>query len=87
MKPIARRKNLIVQKDTAELYIEDLISRKMIYLNPTSAFVWEQCDGKKEPNEIADEMGRELGVKVSEGVINMALERLSQECLLEGAYN
>ena len=85
MKPVARKNDLVVQKDTGELYIEDLLSRKLIYLNPTSAFVWEKCDGNKEPNEIADEMGRELGVKVSEGVVTMALQKLSQESLLVSA--
>lgn len=82
MKPIARRDNLKVKRDTGELFIEDLINAKFIHLNPTSAYVWEKCDGRKEPDEIAAEMGRELGVSVSEQVIAMALDRLSDEKLL-----
>lgn len=83
MKPIARRNDLLVRRDTGELFIEDLLNRKQIRLNPTSAFVWERCDGKRETYEIAAEMENELGVSVSESVILMALNRLYYERLLE----
>lgn len=82
MKPIARKENLNVRRDTGELFIEDLVNAKFIHLNPTSAYVWERCDGKKEPNQIAAELGRELGVSVSENVVSMALNKLSNEKLL-----
>ena len=85
MKPIARRNDLLVQRDTPELFIEDLLNRKHIRLNPTSAYVWERCDGKKETYEIAAEMADELGVSVSEGVVLMALNHLYYERLLEPA--
>lgn len=82
MKPIARRNDLVVQRDTGELFIEDLVNKKSIHLNPTSAYVWEKCDGKKNETEIAKEMGKELGVSVSEQVIRMALNKLSAESLI-----
>ncbi len=81
MKPVARKNDLVIQKNTGELFIEDLISKKSIYLNPTSAYVWEKCDGRKNESEIAREMGRELGVPVSEQVIKMAFSKLSSESL------
>lgn len=83
MKPIARRNDLIVKRDTGELFIEDLLNKKQIRLNPTSAYVWERCDGNKETYEIAAELADELGVSVSESVILMALNRLYYERLLE----
>lgn len=86
MKPIARRNDLVVQKDTGELYIEDLVSKKTIRLNPTSAYVWERCDGYKNETEIARELGQELGVSVSENVVRMALGKLSREHLLEPEF-
>jgi hypothetical protein len=86
MKPIARRNDLVVQKDTGELFIQDLVSKKMIYLNPTSAYVWEKCDGRKNEREIARELGMELGVSVSDRVVMMALDRLFEEHLLEPEY-
>ncbi len=87
MKPIARKENLVVQKDTGELFIEDLVSHRMIYLNPTSAYVWEKCDGQKDEIQIAREMGEELGVSVSEKVVTMALNKLFQESLLETSFH
>jgi hypothetical protein len=83
MKPVARRNNLVVQRDTGELFIEDLLNQKQIKLNPTSAYVWEKCDGRHETYEIAEEMGSELGVSVSESVVLMAINRLYSERLLE----
>ena len=85
MKPVARKENLVIQKDTGELFIEDLLTHRTIHLNPTSAYVWEKCDGCKNEFEIANELGRELGVSVSEKVIQMAFSKLSQEHLLETA--
>jgi hypothetical protein len=86
MKPVARKNNLVVQRDTGELFIEDLLNQKQIKLNPTSAYVWEKCDGRHETHEIAEEMGSELGVSVSESVVLMAINRLHSERLLEPAY-
>lgn len=83
MKPVARKNNLVVQHDTGELFIEDLLSHKQIKLNPTAAYVWEKCDGRHETYEIAREMENELGVSVSESVVLMALNRLYSERLLE----
>ena len=85
MKPVARRNDLVVERNTGELFIEDLVNRKSIHLNPTSAYVWEKCDGRHETYEIAEEMGSELGVSVSESVVLMALNHLNSERLLEPA--
>lgn len=74
---------MVVQRDTGEFFIEDLANRKSIHLNPTSAYVWEKCDGRHETFEIAEEMESELGVTVSENVVLMALNRLYSEKLLE----
>ena len=83
MKPIAKKENLKVKNDTGELFIEDVVKARYIHLNPTSAYVWEKCDGEHAPEQIADEMGKELGRSVSERVIAMALDKLSREELVE----
>ena len=83
MKPIARKENLKVKQDTGELFIEDVLNAKFIHLNPTSAYVWEKCDGNHEPVEIAMEMGQELGITVSEKVVAMAIDKLSEIELVE----
>jgi hypothetical protein len=83
MKPIARKHDLLIQEETGELFIEDLLNANAICLNPTSAYVWQKCDGKKEPQDIAQEMQKELGVPVSERLVSFAIDRLSAERLLE----
>jgi Coenzyme PQQ synthesis protein D (PqqD) len=85
MKPIARTNDLVVKRDTGELFIEDVLNHNLIHLNPTSAYVWEKCDGSKDTGEIAAEMGNELGIPVSENVILMAVSRLQGDRLLEFA--
>ncbi len=85
MKPVARKNDLVVERETGELFIEDLLNHKKIKLNPTSAYVWERCDGRRETYQIAEEMENELGVSVSESVVLMALNRLYSERLLEPA--
>ncbi|MEZ5427695.1 MAG: PqqD family protein [Pyrinomonadaceae bacterium] len=83
MKPIARKNDLEIKEDTGELFIRDLRNSKAICLNPTSAYVWQKCDGRKDTDEIAKEMQEELGVPVSEDLVSLALDRLSSARLLE----
>ncbi len=82
MRPIARKEDLVVKKETGQLYIEDVVNRKYIFLNPTSTFVWERCDGNKDESTIAREMGDELGVPVSESVVSQIMNKLFAEKLL-----
>ncbi len=86
MKPTARKNNLKVTRDTGELFIDDLANGQQIYLNPTSAYIWEKCDGKKDVGEIAMEMERELGMTVSEKVVSLALSKLAKSRLLEPEF-
>ncbi len=83
MKPIARRNDLVVKEVTGELFINDLRNEKAICLNPTSAYVWQKCDGRKGSDEIAEEMQNELGVPVSERLVSFVIDFLSTEHLLE----
>ena len=82
MKPLAKTKDLVVKRDTGELFIEDLVKNTEIHLNPTSAYVWEKCDGKRSVKEIADEMEFELGMNVSESVVEQAIAKLRSEDLI-----
>lgn len=83
MKPLARTNDLLVERDTGELFIQDLQNDNFICLNPVSAFVWEKCDGSHNTEEIAREMEQEIGVPVSIGLISNTLDRLVSERLLE----
>lgn len=86
MNPLARKNDLIVEKVTPELFIHDLKENKFICLNPTSAYIWEKCDGKHSKQEIAKDMQSELGLTISERLIEMTLARLQSDCLLETSY-
>jgi Coenzyme PQQ synthesis protein D (PqqD) len=85
MKPIARQEDLSIRRNTGELYIHDLKHEAYICLNPTTAYVWEKCDGRHDKQDIAQAMESELGVKVSEGLINSTLDLLVAERLIETA--
>ena len=83
MKPIARKNNLVVTRDTGELFITDLSNEEAICLNPSTAYVWEKCDGNHAPEEIAQEMCEELGVPVSENFVSYALNNLTEKRLVQ----
>ena len=83
MKPKARKEDLVVKRDTGELYIEDMTNESEIHLNPVSAYVWEKCDGERDTEAIALEMERELGMKISEKVVAMAVTKLLDNNLIE----
>ncbi len=83
MKPIAIRNDLVITEETGELFIEDLRTANAICLNPTSAYVWQKCDGNHEPSEIAEEMQNELGIPVSESLVSYAVNHLISQHLVE----
>lgn len=83
MNPIARKENLVVEQDTGDLFIHDLQREKHICLNPVSAFVWKKCDGNHNAEDIARDLEKEIGVKVSTGLINSTVDRLFYDRLLE----
>jgi hypothetical protein len=83
MKPIARKNDLVIQEETGELFIKDLRNANAICLSPTSAYVWQKCDGNRETHEIAIEMERELGVPVSDNLVSFAIDHLSEQLLVE----
>jgi len=83
MNPVARKNDLVIERDVVDLFIHDLQSEKYILLNPVSAFVWKKCDGKHNTEEIAHDLEMEVGTKVSLGLISSTVEKLFSERLLE----
>ncbi len=83
MKPIARNKNLVVQQADDELLIYDLDTNKAICLNRTSAFIWENCDGKKSFQGIAEVVEKKFGELVSEDFVKFAVDQLKKENLID----
>ncbi len=83
MKPLARKTNLVIEENSPEFYIHDLVNKKFITLNPISAYVWRKCDGNHSTDEIAEEFKREHGLTISTGLVYSSIMRLASECLLE----
>ena len=76
---------LIVEQLTTEVMVFDKNRNKAFCLNPTAAFVWNQCDGQTTIEEIA---ARSVGSSVGElaaETVRFALETLWNDGLLEPA--
>jgi len=85
--PTARRDDLVVQETDSEVLVYDLKSNKASCLNSTAALVWNQCDGRKNVDEITKAVSAFTESQVSTDVINLALSQLSKSRLLEGQYS
>lgn len=81
--PNARKKGLVVQEVPNEVLIYDLETDKAHCLNETAAAVWRFCDGKTPVQQIARAVGRELGREVSDHLVWLAIDQLSEHRLLE----
>jgi hypothetical protein len=81
--PLARREGLIVEQMPDEVLVYDLDRHKAHCLNSTSAYVWQQCDGKSNVASIARRMEKQFKAKVNEDLVYLALEQLGKDHLLE----
>src|SRR5579862_353816 len=79
---LARSEELVVQELPDEVLVYDLKHHTAHCLNKTSAFVWNHCDGRTTPDQIARLMEQELRTKVSDDVIWFALNNLGKADLL-----
>src|SRR5262245_56005745 len=84
--PTARRDDLVVQETDGEVLVYDVRSNKASCLNSTAALVWNQCDGRKNVNDITEAVSTFTKNKVSSDVINLALSQLSKSRLLQEQY-
>jgi hypothetical protein len=80
---LARKENLVVQEMPDEMLVYDLKQHKAHCLNQTAAFVWGHCDGRTTAAEIAKLMEEKWSKPASEGMVWLALEKLSRANLLQ----
>ena len=83
--PLARKSDIVVQETSDEVLVYDLISNKAVYLNNTSALVWQSCDGKKSIGEIADILSVKTRELVSDELVSLAVTELAKHKLLQNA--
>jgi hypothetical protein len=69
----------------AELLIYDESTHRAWCLNPSSACIWQLCDGRNTMGEIAARAANELGHAVNEELVLFTLQELQEEGLLQGA--
>ena len=81
--PAARQEGLIVQELSDEVLVYDQQRHKAHCLNQTAAVVWRQCDGRRGAPEVARRASAELGARVGEEVVWLAVEELGRRGLLK----
>jgi coenzyme PQQ synthesis protein D (PqqD) len=81
--PRARKSGLVIKRLADEVLVYDQETHKAHCLNPSSALVWNYCDGRKTAREIARLLSSEAGAVFDEEVIWLALEQLERFSLLE----
>lgn len=74
---------MIVQELSDEVLVYDLSTDKAYNLNETSSFVWQNCDGGRDVDELAQAMTKKFNRPVSEEMVWLALEGLKKEGLVE----
>jgi hypothetical protein len=83
--PLARKEELVIQEADNEVLIYDLRENRAYCLNQTSAMIWEACDGTKDADAIATEVGKKLREKVTGEMVDLGLGELSRNGLVMNA--
>jgi len=81
--PTARKNGIVMQEMPDEVLIYDLDTNKAHCLNETSALVWKACDGSNTVGDISRLCGDQMGAKVPEELVWLAIDQLSKNNLLE----
>jgi hypothetical protein len=81
--PKARETELVVQELKGELLIYDLNNNKAYCLNPTSAMIWNLCDGNNSVLDITKQAGKKLKQPVTDELVYLALDQFKADNLLD----
>ena len=82
LNPIARSNGLVVQEMPDEVLVYDMDSNKAHCLNETAAFVWKSCDGTNSVADIVREFETNVGGRVSEDFVWLAIDQLRENGLM-----
>ena len=81
-KPKARKDRLIVKELPDETLVYDLDSDLALCLNTTANAVWKNCDGLQSITDIGKSLEKEMGKRVDEDLVWLALDQLEEHKLL-----
>lgn len=85
--PRARQHEVVVEELPDETLVYDLKRHRAHCLNPTSALVWQNCDGRTTMAEAAGILEDKLGVPRGDEMVRLALYQLQKAKLLEEGVN
>ena len=80
--PKARKDRLIIKELPDETLVYDLDSDLAHCLNTTANAVWKNCDGLQSITDIGKSLEKEMGTRVEEDVVWLALAQLEEHKLL-----
>jgi hypothetical protein len=80
---VARRSGLVVRDLDDEVLVYDRDRDKAHCLNRSAAAVWDRCDGRTTPAQIASMLQDEFGTPIDESFVCLALNQLSRDHLLD----
>jgi hypothetical protein len=75
---------ITIREIEGEILIYDDRTHRAWCLNPSSACIWQLCDGQNTVGKIAAGAAKELGSSVNEELVLLTLEELQEKGLLEG---
>jgi len=81
--PVARKNGLVIQEVPDEVLVYDTDTDRAHCLNKTAAAVWRSCDGNNSVSDITKLLEVELGNKVSDDLVWLAIDQLSENSLLD----
>jgi len=81
--PLARKNGLVIQEVPDEVLVYDMDSDRAHCLNKTAAAVWRSCDGNNSVSDISKLIEAELGNRVSDDLVWLAIDQLSENSLLD----
>jgi len=85
MKPLARKKNVIIEELPGETVIFDKKNNKVHCLNAIALTVWANANGKRSIADLAKIVAAESGNPCDEALIESAVNQLAGAALLEEA--
>lgn len=74
---------IILREIEGEVLVYDERTHRVWCLNPSSACIWQLCDGRNTVEDIAAGAAKALGPAVNESLVLLTLDELGEKGLLE----
>jgi len=83
MKPLSHPHKFITEEVGHDVIVYDRTSKKAHSLNPSVAWIWRQCDGKTDIDQLSAGFERQFNTADGAGFVLAGLEQLKTAGLLE----